>query len=255
MNLKDYCFPVTERPVCIYDGKNKKIDLDDRQTFLPADYKSIIREDTNEVISIVRNSYTLIKNEEIINQLLRQLAQINTPFLLHESHSFVQNNRMRLQITFPKIYLNDSKSEIPLSLYLHNSYDMSEGVRFFWGFLRLVCKNGLIAGKLMDSFYSKHTSGFRMDDLGEQLDRVSDFLPTIQHRIDELQILPVTPQLEEAVQTHLGKRLAKQVLDQEQEIKESQWDLLNKCTHIISHDLDQPLRFRYQKAVSQVFGI
>lgn len=65
--------------------------------------------------------------------LLEQLHYLDTNWIIDPSHSFIENNRMRLQVTFPDLSLNDGKSDISLSLFLHNSYDGSEGVRLIWG--------------------------------------------------------------------------------------------------------------------------
>ena len=120
MNLRDYCFPVVERKVAVHNGKTEQIDLGNNQTFLPGDYKAIVRDDTNELISIVKQSYQVVPNETLINQLMEELEKIDTSYDIEDSHSFVENSRMRLQIAFPEILIKDGTSEISLSLYLHN---------------------------------------------------------------------------------------------------------------------------------------
>jgi len=55
-----------------------------------------------------------VQNEELIRELLSSLVGIGTAFKLDPSHSFVQNNRMRLQITFPELFLQDSLKDLKL---------------------------------------------------------------------------------------------------------------------------------------------
>jgi hypothetical protein len=253
MNLQDFMFPITERPVAINNGRNDISDWDNLSTFLTSDYKAIVREDTNEPISIVKNSYQVVPNETLINKLMHELVLIDTPFKIDPSHSFCENNRMRLQVTFPQLSLKDDESRIALSLYLHNSYDMSEGVRMFWGAIRAICSNGSVFGKVLSQFYARHTQGFQISNLRKTLTETYDMIPAIQNRINELRSLPVSAQVKEDLEKEVGKKMAKEVLPNADML--SQWQLYNALTHIISHSVEQRLRARYQIAVSKVFQL
>lgn len=253
MNLQDFMFPITERPVAINNGRNDISDWDNLQTFLTNDYKAIVREDTNEPISIVKNTYQVVPNETLINKLMHELVLIDTPFKIDPSHSFVTNERMRLQVTFPQLRLSDDESDIALSLYLHNSYDLSEGIRMFFGAIRLVCDNGCVFGKVLSQFYARHTQGFQISNLRKTLTKTYDMIPAIQNRINELNSLPVTDQVKEDLEKEVGKRMSKEVLPNADML--SQWQLYNALTHIISHSIEQRLRARYQMAVSRVFQL
>jgi hypothetical protein len=253
MNLQDFMFPICERPVAINNGRNDITNWDNLSTFLSSDYKAIVREDTNENISIVKRTYQVVPNETLINKLMHELVLIDTPFKIDPSHSFCENNRMRLQVTFPDLTLKDDESGIALSLFLHNSYDMSEGVRMFWGAIRAICANGCVFGKVLSQFYGRHTQGFQIANLRETLTATYDMIPTIQNRIDELRSLPVTGKLKEDVEKEVGKRMANEVLPNSVHL--SQWQLYNALTHIISHSIEQRLQARYQMAVSRVFQL
>src|SRR5690606_21574907 len=119
----------------------------------------IVRPDTDQLISIMQDSYQLIPNRDVIMPLLEQLHQLDTRWYVDNSHSFLESNRMRLQVTFPDLTLNDGRSDIALSLFVHNSYDGSEGVRMFWGAIRGICSNGMVFGQVLAKFYGKHTKG------------------------------------------------------------------------------------------------
>lgn len=255
MNLQPFCFPVVERAVAVDNAKSPLIDIDDQESFLPNGYKAIVREDTNEVISVVKDSYKIVKNNDLIDQLLRSLATSGYQFKIDPSHSFVDNSRMRLMITFPELLFRDGESDIALSAFLENSYDQSIGVRWYFGAIRKICSNGMVFGQILSKFYSKHTSGFSFEDLGEKLADAREYFPVIQERINRLETLRVDEQLVENVSNKISKRLAEQVIEQEEIGRISQWNLLNRLTNFVSHDLDQRHRARYQENISKVFAL
>ncbi len=251
MNLQDYYFPVIERDVAVHNGQSDFIDMENRNTFLPNDYKAIVREDSNELISIVKQSYQVVQNEDLINQLMEELEQTDTSYEIDPSHSFVENNRMRLQVKFPEILINDGRSDIALSLYMHNSYDMSEGVRIFWGAIRAICSNGMVFGKILGKYYRKHTKGFQIENLNQELSRTADLLPMVQNRVKHLDSNPVTDDILISVENELGKKVAKQISGNEYE---TQWQLYNAITYLISHIIIHRHRARYQMATAKIFG-
>ncbi|MBO6573167.1 MAG: DUF932 domain-containing protein [Balneola sp.] len=255
MNLQLFCFPVTERAVAVDNAKAPLIDIEDQDSFLPNGYKAIVREDTNEVISIVKDTYKIVKNSDLIDQLLRQLATCGQSFKIDPSHSFVSNERMRLQITFPELRLRDRESDIALSAFIHNSYDQSEGVRFYFGAIRAICSNGMVFGKILSKYYSRHTSGFSFENLGEKLAEAREYFPEIQERINRLEILRVDEQLIENVSTKISKRLAEQAIAEEEIGRISQWQLLNRLTNHISHQMEPRMQAKYQDNVSKVFAL
>jgi len=255
MNLQPFCFPVTERAVAVDGGKTPLIDLELPESYLPNSYKAIVREDTNEVISIVKDSYQIVKNGDLINRLFQELASSGYAFRVDPTHSFADNNRMRLQITFPELLFRDGESDIALSAFVHNSYDQSEGIRFYFGAIRAICSNGMVFGQILSKYYSKHTSGFSFENLEEKLADARQYFPVIQERINRLERLPVDEQLVENVSNKISKRLAEQVIEREEIGRLTQWQLLNRLTHYVSHDLDQRQRARYQDNISKVFAL
>ena len=252
MNLRDFSFPVIERKVAVHNGQSERIELGNRQTYLSSEYKAIVRQDTNELISIVRDSYQIVPNETLIGQLMEQLDKLATPFEIEPSHSFVENTRMRLQVKFPEIQINYGRSDITLSLYLHNSYDMSEGVRMFWGAIRAICTNGMVFGQVLGSIYHRHTKGFQMDGLQQELTLAYDMMPRVKNRIAELSERPVNQDIRQDIESGLGKKFSQPILETEYE---SQWKLYNAITYAISHVIQQRYRSRYQIAAAKVFGL
>ncbi len=244
-NLEKFLFPVVERRVLFQDSE-QNIDVTE-------DYKAIVRADKNSLISIMQDSYQLIPNREVIMPLLEQLDTLDTRWCFDNSHSFVNDNRMRMQVTFPDLTLNDGKSDIALSLYLHNSYDGSEGVRMFWGAIRGICKNGMVFGQVLAKYYSKHTKGINIGNIKQQLELTYEQIPIIKERISILQNLNVTTELKDEITNKLGSTVTAYV--EEQNTPESQWMLYNILTYYISHEIERRMRSSYQMKVSKIFSL
>lgn len=264
MNLQDFCFPVEERGVTyttqgsIFDWKTKshKPLLIGKKT---DKYKAIVRSDNNQLISIVNKNYKLVPNKELIDQLMEQLERTDQKYEIEEHHSFVRDNRMRLHIQFPELRIKDDSDDgMALSLYLHNSYDLSEGVRMYWGAIRSICTNGMVFGKVLAKFYGKHTRGFRIQNLKSSLENTYRMIPDIQQRIDILDSLNVDKKFEEELQEHIGSRMIKHMLIENgihnfQAI--TQLQLFHLLTNYISHRVKHEMQARYQMVVSKVFDL
>lgn len=251
MNIEQLFFPVREQCIALEEAPwehNRRI----------RGYKAIIapqESGPDKVISVVKDSYKLIPNKDLVMPFLDQISSLNVRWKIDPSHSFCQWNRMRLQITFPDITIKDEDSLIPLSLYLHNSYDMSEGVRLYWGAIRLACSNGLLLGTIMGSFYSRHTQGFTFNNIQSQFDKATDKVDQVQSRINHLRNNPVTESLMEDLQKTLGKKRLAEIMVTDRIPDASQWALMNDITHYISHQVDKPKRGDLQMGVSKVFQL
>ena len=255
MDLQKFCFPVVERRVAVDTSEHPTIDLEDQQTFLPNSYKALVREDTNEVISIVNDSYKLIRNKDLIDHLFRELATLSYAFKIDSRHSFVNNCEMSLNIIFPELLFYDKQSEIAFGVTVSNSYNTAKSVKVEFSGLRKVCENGLILNTILSSFCFKHTSGFTFEGLGTRLEEAQQFFPEIQERIHRLEHLPVTEALMEKVSEKISKRLAEQVIEEHEIGRLRQWELFNRLTNHISHDMEPRLQSRYQESVSKLFAI
>jgi hypothetical protein len=243
--LYKYLFPVTERKVYVENEDMKLIPY--------PEYKAISREDNGKLISIQSKTYQVISNAEIIKPLMEQLHTLDSKWIIDPSHSFVNDQKMRLQITFPDLTFNDGGSDIALSLFLHNSYDSSEGVRAYWGAIRFVCSNGFVFGKVLARYYHKHTKGIPLNNLKAQIEATYEQIPVISERIQILQNLNVSKSQIESVEKQLGKRISNYV--KEQKKPENVWILYNYLTWYISHMIEQRLRAAYQMKVSRMFQL
>ena len=264
MNLKDFCFPVVEREVYFASDSKffnwKTNGLVSRPAPRIAEsYKAIVRSDTNRIISIVTQNYKLISNELLIDKLLEQLRRTDQKFEIEPHHSFVRDNRMRLHIKFPELFIKDDSDEgISLSLFIHNSYDMSEGIRMFFGGIRSICVNGIVFGNVLAKFYGKHTKGFNIKHLKRSLENTYNLIPDIQERINVLDSLKVDIDFEKNVKEDLGKTLyTNLLLENNQETFQAltQLQLFHLITNYISHRVKQEQQARYQIAASKLFKL
>lgn len=243
--LYPFLFPVEKRQV-YYEGE-------DGSPVLSPEYQSIIRTDSDSLISVMSDTYKLVENSKVILPIMDQLNNLDSRWYIDDSHSYVTDSRMRIQVTFQNLTFFDGRSDIALSLFLHNSYDGSEGVRLFWGAIRGICSNGMVFGKVLAKFYARHTSGITIENLKEQVELTYEQIPVIQNRIQILQNIEVTQTLTESVDKKLGKTISKFI--EEQPKPENQWVLYNYLTYYISHLIEKRLRAGYQMQVSKLFSL
>jgi hypothetical protein len=248
--LAKYMFPVTTRKVFVEESSRSGVHKS------APEYQAIVREDNGKLISVMKDSYKIVSNYEVIMPLMDELHRLDAKWLIDPSHSFVLDNRMRLQVTFPELTLNDGRSDIALSLFIHNSYDGSEGVRMYWGAIRGICSNGMVFGKVLAKYYRKHTQRIELKHLKEDVASTYDKVPVIKDRIKILKRLEVDEAVIKEVETRLGKGIKNYVTEHKGDSKElNQWKLYNILTYYISHIVKQHMRAQYQLQVSRIFQL
>ncbi len=264
MNLESFCFPVEEREVYFssksnfFDWKSNGI-VQRASPKLALNHKAIIRSDKNSLISIVNKNYKLVPNKVLIDQLMEQLYRTDQKFAIEPHHSYVRDNRMRIQIQFPELVIkDDSSGGMALSLYIHNSYDMSEGIRLYWGAIRAICTNGVVFGQVLAKFYGKHTKGFNIKNLKQSLEKTYSLIPDIQERIDVLDSVKVDKDFEKEFQENIGKKIHNRILfenNQDNFQNLTQLQLFHLLTNYISHKVKQDYQARYQLSASKIFKL
>jgi len=251
IELSDYMFPIREVDVA-YDGIDNLSELNPNWMGA-SNYKAIVREDTNELISIVSQSYRVVSNAELIDRFMERLSELDTPYVLNQNHCFLTNQRMKIHVEFPELIFTDPESSYHLSLYLHNSYDGTVGVRIFWGAIRSICTNGMIIGKLLKKFYHRHTQGIELGNVADMVHRSAENLPIIQQKIQTLATLPVPVSMLENTEKLFGKKFMEQY--ERVTVLATQYALLNALTWHISHRVSASQQSRYQNEVARMFGM
>lgn len=217
--------------------------------------KSIVDLRNDQIISVVNRGYKLVKNEQIVEPLINSLERLNIKYYIDSSHSFVSSNKMRLQLTFPELVLNDSNSAIHLSLFVHNSYDQSESIKLMWGAVRYICTNGMIVKTIIGGFYRRHTSGFNFEMVKERFDNASDRIKLLEGRIRLLEATPAGEQLRKNVEEFFPKKVYQYVYPAETTIYNNMYEIFNLITWYVSHNMQLHLRAGYQNKVSKLFGV
>jgi hypothetical protein len=249
MNIQDFYFPVEEQDIALFNSAPW-------DNSIPG-YKAIVspKNDSPKVISVVNSTYKLVRNKELLEPFMEEVSKLGVRWKIDPSHSFCKLNRMRLQITFPDILLKDEESDIALSLFLHNSYDQSEGVRLFWGAIRSICTNGVVFGNLLGSFYARHTQGFTFRDIYKHFGDASDKIHSVQQTIQSMEARAVDEQIMDQLQKALGKRRLKEITNTDRLPDQSQWDLLNDVTYYMSHEVQKAKRGDLQLKVSKALAL
>lgn len=251
MTLQKYFFPVVETDV-YYDNMGAKY---------TGRYKGIIRTDTNDLISIVSNDYKLIPNEQLINSVLETLDKTDIRYNINDNpkHSYVDNKRMRLHLTFPDLHIQDDSAEgIDVAMYIHNSYDTSERVRIIFGMLRLVCTNGAKMWMPYNTdakFNRKHTQGLNLEKLRQQFDTVYHSIPEIQERIRVLDMLDKQTVIGEAITKVKDSISVTMAEEAEKANPQTMWQLYNLLTAYVTHQTAVRQHAEYQRKISNLFHI
>ena len=170
MNVSD--FTVAERPLFMVDGK----------TDLPArvpEYKALYRTDTGQVLSVVKNSYRVIQNEEVFDAVEQNVVQAL-------GHSRLVNAKIEDDIAkygllsmrswvFPDIRVRStttSKSDIAFRIVAINGFG-GISVKCFYGGVDFYCLNGLIVGEDYSALVFRHTkhtdTGIRFTPIRDSL--------------------------------------------------------------------------------------
>jgi len=253
INLDGYKFPVEQTSIYLNQENSGR-------TFqkLANGYKAIIRSDNKKLISIMPKTYKMVSNQELIDSLLEKMDMVDCKYIIDPSHSFCNDKRMRLQLTFPELTIDDDESKTNLSLFIHNSYDGSEGVRLFWGAIRAICSNGVVFGRLIKGMYRKHTRRLYLPDIQAVMNKAYDAIPTIQSRYDVMQRFEImqTDKWGEAISNEMGKKIS-----EDPDLKEAiqgqttEWAIFQALTYIISHKIKVHRQAYYQNKISKLMNI
>lgn len=242
--LAQYLFPVREEKIYYpSEGNLKSTD----------DFKSIVRTDTGQIISVMKDTYKLIPNRVIIESLLNELESIDCKFVLDKIHSYVDNSQMRLSVSLPQYFLTDHESKIFLGLQVINSYSGNYSYSRKIFFRKQICNNGLLVNTLFDAKSRKHTSGFEIDELKNDIENSVKKFPILQMKIDELSNTKVTKKFRDKVRAKLGKTVSEYLHSVEKRGKDNLYDVYHHLTYWASHICNSKLQMQYHSDISKLF--
>jgi len=155
-NLTSSYFPVSEVPAVGIPVEGKEID--------GTGYKFIVREDTNDILSCVTNSYKLVTNKEIMQKASPILKKKGAH--LEEMRIFGNGARTKYKYRFPDTKVEISAGDhVNPEIIINNSYDGSTEVSAMGGAFRLLCSNGLVIGYSIGKEGSRHTVWNKKDEI------------------------------------------------------------------------------------------
>jgi len=132
-------------------------------------FKMLIRDDTNEVISIVTNKYKLIKNYELLKTIDRHITKCNG--VLTDATIF-GNARTSYTITFGSMEYTVGNEKIMPRVIIYNSYDRTDSIKIVGGIFVLVCSNGMTVGTITESVSYTHILGRKIDEINDKIDSI-----------------------------------------------------------------------------------
>ena len=134
-------------------------------------HKAIVNFDTGKLFSIVSNDYRLIRHEEAIEQIEKEIYEF--PDLgKYEIYTRFYNDGGRMRRTY-RFYGKGAKIEpndhiIP-ELHLFNSYDVTWPFTVTLGAFRVICTNGLVVGKKFLHLRKRHVYELEQINVREEV--------------------------------------------------------------------------------------
>ena len=246
MKLEQTMFPVKEVPAIQLDSIGL-MTLDGQDNLMKSGYKFIVREDTNQILSCMTDSYKLVPNSDIIKAAEPTLKQHKA--VLRESVSLGDGQRSVWRWSLPESLIKMDKGDaMHPEIIIKNSYDGTLQVHILAGAFRLVCSNGMIIGNITSKHNYKHNVGnMNLDNLEEiivntiqQTEEEGKKLPLLKetklnqkHIIKLIELFPST--MSEFITQYLIANKPK-----------TYWDLYNVATYINTHKMNRNYNTTHQ---------
>ena len=219
--------------------KEAAVTFDTPQGDVPTDYKLIVREDTNQILSCMTNDYKLITNEQVMSTALPALKKNKA--VLTEYETFGNGARTQWKFRIPDIKVKiDDKDFVNPEIVIKNSYDGSTEVKAYCGAYRMVCSNGLVIGYAMGQGKGiRHIGDNSEKDVEDIIERIiyqvtevfdNDFPKLVETKVHSPHVAKVIELFPETVMKDLVNNL---IVSNPQ----TYWDLLNACTFIATHKM------------------
>lgn len=255
---------------------------DSNNTKVPG-FVGIKNKTTKRVVSVVNETYNLLPNTDVVEPVLEQFEKTGVKYEV-DALSWVSDQRMQLHLKLPDYHIkDDSKEGLISSLWLHNSYNMTESARLMAGAFRLVCSNGMIVGEMTEKISLKHQAKqIRAIMTGHTIsvvESIEESITNTQERIQELIDEKVTAatlfdifhafkfdsKLVRHFLTELGVVTAETRTKEFEEVlgdikttkkfDQNMYDLYNMLTYFVSHMKDPRYRVSYLERISKRFAL
>lgn len=251
MDSLEYTFPVEEK--CLSLDHWRTLEIPGQQTQPDLGYKMIMRSDTKEVIAIVPNSYRLITNDDLVARLYVELQDRQIHAYIDDASSSIDSRHMRLQLTLPEIKFQDGDSEIGLAVYVHNSYDDSEPVRFVFGGIRFRHGEGMVFPETMAECLIRHQEAININArLSRAISSALRNWPKVEKKVKLLASTPASATLYDKVGRIMGQDWGTYLRSKK---PDTMWRAFHFLIDYITFHVPKHDRARHQQDLSRVFGL
>jgi len=131
--LEKIDFPVSLRPA-MYVDKDGELKQGVGQ--------QVVREDTNQSLSFVSDTYGLLTHGQCLAPVVRALDGMN--FKIKALRMDGQGRRVLVHAISEKTWNIGQGDDVALSLYFANSYDRAQALKAYFGGFRFICSNGSV---------------------------------------------------------------------------------------------------------------
>ena len=143
MTKECYDFPVSLHGIKTESGKE-----------IP-NQKALVREDTQQVLSIVSDNYKVVTHAEVIDKAKGVFYSLGKPEIKYN----VSKNGANLvaMAEYKDVRSSMVGDTVGMRVFMENSYNKKKGVSFFIGGVVLSCLNGMVSSNTLDTFSFRHT--------------------------------------------------------------------------------------------------
>lgn len=220
--------------------------------------KALINTRTNDVMSVVSDSYKVVTNEQIFSSFCNsiQASGINAEGAEVKVRQTPNGARAMVDFIFPNesISVHGDDSRTSLQLCALNSFDGSTRYLTKAGGLRMKCLNGQILGHIVGSYSSTHTNALDVQAGAESVISMIQQFQSAQNYWAQMMLVPVSAEvavrvfkeflgikqeLEAQRQNSRLERCIKLWRQYANEMGHNGYALYNVLTHYVSHQEKQ----------------
>lgn len=203
----------------------------------------VVRDDTNEILSVVSKDYELVPHKVVAEAVDSALERAN--FTIEDENIQTHLNGTGTQFyriySFPDIAKPVSKGDlVGMNIRITNSYDRTSRVGIYLDGNRLVCTNGLIQTKNEFSITIVHVGDFDPDKFSLSADSLIHKFDILMNKWRAWAEQEIEPERAQLVIEHMALKnhmrwIADRVLRGTHPMN-TRWEAYNAVTEVITHD-------------------
>ena len=241
-SIDDACFEVMEKPLKV-DGYGE----------IPK-FKALFRGDTNQLLHVHNESYTVLSNETVINAQYDAIkkANISGDFDFNVT-SLDDGRKLKVEVLFNDIVTEPEVGDyVKFRATAFNSYDGSWAYQNQTDGLRLWCTNGCTSADTIARIWARHTTNLNISSTVNQIERGLHIFQNQKelwdnyrstkinveqaHQFFKTDVVPVKSKAEELAFNKKQVNILIEQLSQEMSgLGRNKWALYNCLTHWASH--------------------